>query len=371
MQRKITLILILLAFGIISKAQNQAPSVNERIFYNNNNAEFEVAPVVTFSQNAAYWENAVKADSKNETAWIALFNARLFESFTPHSRELSSERKKILTDVLKQVETNVPNSFSFYYLSYLNNQSKSEASLQLLQKAAEKNASYQEMWDDLLFSHYVKGNKKGVAEMTDNLFNSSIYSSAIMEYNQNVLSSVEKNGVIVTYGNIDSYPLLIWQEKFNIRKDVKIVCLEWLSNEKYSADIAKVLGITTESVLNVSEEKALEAILKSSKKKIYLGLTLPPAFLKKFSGQLYCTGLAMLNSSKPVSNIESLENNWTSLFKRKYLYNNDDINRNYLIPLVILYQAENDVAKKTEYRQTIDFLSNSIGANQNVEKYIR
>ncbi len=361
----------MLAFGIVSKAQNQAPSVNERIFYNNNNAEFEVAPISTFSQNATYWENALKVDSKNESAWIALFNARLFESFTPHSRDLSNERKQILADVLKQVETNLPNSFSFYYLSYLNNQSKSEASLQLLQKAAEKNSYYPEMWDDLLFSHYIKGNKKGIVEMTDNLFNSSIYSSAVMEYNQNVLSSVDKNGVLVTYGNIDSYPLLIWQEKFNIRKDVRIICLEWLSNEKYSADIAKVLGITTESVLNVSEEKALGAILKATKKKVYLGLTLPPAFLKKQSGSLYCTGLAMLYSSKPVSNIESLETNWTSLFKRKYLYNNDDINRNYLIPLVILHQAETDVAKKTEYRQTIDFLSNSIGANQNLEKYVR
>ena len=361
----------MLAFGIVSNAQNQAPSVNERIFYNNNNAEFEVAPISTFSQNATYWENALKVDSKNESAWIALFNARLFESFTPHSRDLSNERKQILADVLKQVETNLPNSFSFYYLSYLNNQSKSEASLQLLQKAAEKNSYYPEMWDDLLFSHYIKGNKKGIVEMTDNLFNSSIYSSAVMEYNQNVLSSVEKNGVLVTYGNIDSYPLLIWQEKFNIRKDVRIICLEWLSNEKYSADIAKVLGITTESVLNVSEEKALGAILKATKKKVYLGLTLPPAFLKKQSGSLYCTGLAMLYSSKPVSNIESLETNWTSLFKRKYLYNNDDINRNYLIPLVILHQAETDVAKKTEYRQTIDFLSNSIGANQNLEKYVR
>jgi hypothetical protein len=53
------------------------------------------------------------------------------------------------------------------------------------------------------------------------------------------------------------------------------------------------------------------------------------------------------------------------------LYNNDDINRNYLVPLVILHQAENDAARKTEYRQTIEFLSNSIGATQNVEKYIR
>jgi hypothetical protein len=371
MLRKISLILILLGFGIISKAQNQAPSVNERILFNNDNAEFEVAPVITFSQNAAYWENAVKADSKNETAWIALFNARLFESYTPHSRELSSERKKILSDVLKQVETNLPNSFSFYYLSYLNSQSKSEASLQLLQKAAEKNSSYQEMWDDLLFSHYIKGNKKGVAEMTENLFNSSIYSSAIMEYNQNVLSSVEKNGVLVTYGNIDSYPLLIWQEKFNVRKDVKIVCLEWLSNEKYASDVAKMLGLKTENLLNVTEEKALGALLNSTKKKMYVGLTLPPAFLKKYSGQLYCTGLAMLNSSMPVLNIESLENNWSSLFKRKYLYDNDDINRNYLIPLVILYQAEQDPNKKAEYRQTIDFLSNSIGANKNLEKYIR
>jgi hypothetical protein len=53
------------------------------------------------------------------------------------------------------------------------------------------------------------------------------------------------------------------------------------------------------------------------------------------------------------------------------LYNNDDINRNYLIPLVILFQAEQDATKKAEYRQTIDFLSNSIGANKNLEKYIR
>jgi len=126
MQRKITLILALLAFGIISKAQNQAPSVNERLFYNNDNAEFEAAPVITFSTNAAYWENEVKLNTKNEMAWVRLFNARLFESFSVHSRELSAERKKVLSDLVKQVEINLQNSFSLYYLFYINTQSKSE-----------------------------------------------------------------------------------------------------------------------------------------------------------------------------------------------------------------------------------------------------
>ena len=359
----------MIAFGVCSKAQNSAPVYDH--FQNNNNAEFELAPVITFTSNAAYWENETKKNAKNEMAWISLFNARLFESFSAHSRELSADRKKILTDVLKQVETNLPNSFSFYYLSYLNNQSKSEASLKLLEKAATLNIEYPEMWDDLLFNHYVKGNKKGVADMTEKLFNSSIYSSAIMEYNQNVLSSVEKNGVLVTYGNVDSYPLLIWQEKFNIRKDVKIICLEWLSNESYASEIAKLLGLKTGQLLNISEQKALESILKTTKKKVYLGLTLPPTFLKQYSANLYCTGIAMLYSTKTVSNLDNLRTNWSTLFKRKHLYANDDINRNYLIPLVILYQAENDVTKKTEYRQTIDFLSNSFGASQNIEKYIR
>ena len=232
------------------------------------------------------------------------------------------------------------------------------------------NPNFVEIWDDMLFKYYADGSTKKVKELSEKLFQSGVYTSGVMEYNQNMLNSVAANGILVTYGNIDSYPLLIWQQHFQVRTDVTIICLDWLTNEKYAKNISSKTKIKQNQLLGVSESEALDAIVKQGKQ-VYFSLTLPPQFSKKYSNELYCTGLAMLYSKAPVANLESLKSNWNDLFKKDFIQNNEDINSNYLIPLVILYQSEMDATKKADYKLRIEQSAARFGESATTKKFVR
>lgn len=365
------LAIVLVMFGLHALAQNAAPSVNyEYNLFNNTNAELKIAEPLVFQSNANFWQAELQRNAKNEQAWINYYQAVKFESFKDHSRDVDDATQAKLDKILADTKQNVANSFADNYLSYLNTGNKSQQSLSFLEKAYAINPNFVEIWDDMLFKYYSEGSTKKVKELSAKLFESGVYTSGLMEYNQNVLNSIAPNGILVTYGNVDSYPLLIWQQHFNIRSDITIICLDWLTNEKYAKSISSKTKIKQNQIFGVSESAALDAIAKQGKQ-VYFSLTLPPQFSKKFSNELYCTGLAMLYSKNPVANVQSLKSNWEQLFKKDYLLSSEDINRNYLIPLVILYQTEQDVTKKADYKLRIEQIAERYGESATTKKFVR
>ncbi|MDG5815723.1 hypothetical protein QA601_11580 [Chitinispirillales bacterium ANBcel5] len=56
---------------------------------------------------------------------------------------------------------------------------------------------------------------------------------AYLDYGYNLLSSCQKNGILLTSGGIDTYAALYWQIVSNYRRDVTVICLQNLDNKKF------------------------------------------------------------------------------------------------------------------------------------------
>lgn len=299
-------------------------------------AEMEVVNNATYTSLAQTWENAVKRDPSNSNAWLNLFKSRLYENYTDHSRKVSDFSRKQLEQIVSSIAQNLPNSFTYHYCNYLLLR-KTDDGLAALASAYGAAPQQTELFDDMMFYNIRYFNEQRLTQFALQTDAAGTYNAAIMEYNRNVLLSAEQNAVVVTYGTQDTYPLLILQYARQMRKDVRIVCMEWLVNENYRTSTAAQLGISAKLSAD-NDAQNLNALLQVNQAAVYVGLTLPPALIAEHKKELYCTGLLMKYSKQPLVNIATLQYAWEQLFTKQYLTGGEPITANYLMPMVQLYE---------------------------------
>jgi hypothetical protein len=328
--------------------------------------EFNELPASTYSSEAIKWEEAVKLNKSDENAWLNLYKSKRYESYTEHSRKINKDKQKELDEIIIKMNESVPNSFGYHYAKYLNG-AKSDESFNHLKAAFQINPNEPELFDDMLCDAVIRNNAQDIKTYAEKVSTTGLYNAAEVEYNRNVLNSIEQNGVLLTYGNVDTYPIIMMQQLQNFRKDVTVVCLEWLNNGVYKRQVAQLFNIPEKSV-------AYEKILATNTGRgVYVGLTLPPDMIRKNGGKLYCTGLTMKYSEVPLQNLESLAYNWEFLFAKNKINTNDQINKNYLLPLVLLkeYYTQNGKGEEASaVQQSALQIAERFSANNVIKKYI-
>lgn len=307
-----------------------------------------------YANEAGWWRDYLKSHEKDENAWLNYYKATRYTNYTEQSREISKNRQAELDRLLAQMKKAIPESFAYNYSAYLNGNKTNDA-YTYLDKAYNQNPNSPELWDDMLSKAVIHSDNSDIEKFSRKLSDSGIYNTAEVTYNRNVLSSVEQNGILVTNGNVDTYPVLMMQQLQSYRKDVRIICLEWLANETYSKTVSEWLK------LKISEDIQLSDILASSSgKAVYMSLTLPPDDIAKYSANLYCTGLAMKYSKTALDNVPVLVSNWEKLFDKTAIQSTEDINKNYLIPLVLLKQYYKTSSAKKEQQDEVKFYFESV-----------
>lgn len=275
----------------------------------------------------------------NESYWLEYFNLTKSKQSRKKGRELPDSLQKTLSKIAEECKNYIPNSYTSNFINY-ENLGKTKEGLVFLDKAYAINPN-PTLYDDKLAQAVIQNDKASISNFAGKLENANIFNAQVMQYNKNVLQSVSQNGFLITYGFEDTYPLLILQEKKSFRKDVKIICMDWLVNEEYYNKIKSELGL--KSTNYVSEMKFLVDLLKAKPSNLYLALTLPPHLISSLEAKLFCTGLAMKLSINGFNNLDVLRANWTQKFELSEILKAEKINTNYLIPLLILKKAEPNV----------------------------
>lgn len=252
-----------------------------------------------------------------------------------------------------ELKVKAPNSFDYQYLKYINSpaEDKDYVALNNAYKVSSNNkevqfemAKYYELSNDVL-------NKKELCKKL-----STSLSQGLKEYAYNVLMSVEQNGILITYGEDDTYPIWILQELENVRKDVKVLNYDLLINSNYRNEQQDKLGIKLSKKYKKNIDILKDVATKNSNKKVYYSLTVSHLILKQLKSNLYSTGLALKYSESKFSNTEILKSNWENSFKKEVLKtetkSNVDlkIEMNYLLTLVQLskYYKRNNLEDEYE-----------------------
>lgn len=259
-------------------------------------------------------------------------------SATSKSVDVVAQRK--MDNIVSELEQTNSFSLEFHKIKYINGNHDVQL-FEHLAKAYAINPKDQEVLQLMISFYDIKGDEVRRNKICKELKAVKPFSNETYTYLKNVLNSIPKNGVLITHGTLDTYPLFILKEVDGFRKDVTIVSLDLLQSQEYRERLKKMNFHIPKST--VVDTKFLKRFCElNEQRNIYLSLTIPKNYFKEIPSNIYITGLAFKYSKSTISNVIELKKNWSSfdkgLFEKETKPNNESVEliSNYLLPLIVL-----------------------------------
>lgn len=298
-------------------------------------------------------------------------------SNSPKSRSIADEDQQKLNNLVSKMESTNALSFEYNLAKYVNG-NHDVANFSYLNKAYELNKNSQEAVQLMLAYYEITSDKNKRKEFSQQLKALNVFSKETYAYLKNVLNSVPVNGILITHGSLDTYPIFVLMDTESFRTDVRVVSLDFLQSEAYRSKIKNQgVSLPESTVINTAYFKNLCDLNKV--KQLYLSFTIPKNYFQEIQSNLYVSGLSFQYSPVKKNNMEILIINWNkfdkSIFEFESAPNNESkqLISNYLVPLVLLkkhYQKENKFGKAEEMGAYISKVAEWKSKEKTVEKIL-
>ena len=348
-----------------------------------------------YKEQASAWKREIEKDPKNPNSWYNYYYVYRNLLFMDTTDKRSYEEKSaFFKKMSNDMERNIPNTYEFNLCKWMIGGFDMKL-LPYLKKAAQLGENRTEHLDYMINIGETERNIKDRDLYSIKKFEAGLFSAGIINYNYNVLMGLEKNAILITEGDNDTYPAWLLQAQ-GVRKDVTILNLFLINGlTDYRDKIFKELGVSkweqdaeTNAAMSEKEKdkfrkQIIEHISRNTKNyPVYVALTAAcnEKNLETIKQHLYLTGLAYLYSTKPIDNLAFLKRHFEQSFALDYLDKTfyQDLspqmvklaNSNYIVPMLTLYdhyknagdeQKQNwirakvtAVAKGTEFETSVE-----------------
>jgi hypothetical protein len=320
------LVLAILIVGVVIGQEVKRQTV-KRITQADHNLEW-------YQTQKKLWKEEVVRNPKSEEAWRNYYEASRGElhksAGNPHGTKSPAMK------IVNEMEKNIPNTFTFYHCKA--NQSSGEKGYEkYLIKAYEKEPNNIITYENLIVYYEMNGKISKRQEIVNKLYEYGEVSVGFLNQSYNLLMTADKNGIIITAGDNDTYAMWVLQDVFKIRTDVIVVNRWMIKDSTYANVLIKRLG----SKFTKSEKKRLiidpknfdseihkkhtsefiKIISSKLERKVYLAQT---AWLKGLYGledKFYNVGLAFQFSETDIDNIALAKRNYHKRYRLDYLLN--------------------------------------------------
>ena len=150
---------------------------------------------------------------------------------------------------------------------------------------------------------------------------------ALYHMAEDILLSVDRNGILIAAGEMDAYPVWVEQYANDDRNDVLTIDQRLLGDAAYRARMWQ--RAAAEGVVPKSASEFIDGLYTATKRPVFLSLAVGQPLAAKYSAQLYVTGLAMRMSATPAGDPNLLESRWRAMHKPT---DAGPLSGNYLVP---------------------------------------
>ena len=374
------IMLIVLSFSFLTPAHSQKP---EKVY----SIVKTVKPFDWYLSQAVLWKKEIDQNRKNADAWLNFYTAnRMAGKINKEAWEKKKGPGYMETDeIVKEMEKEVPGSFEYNYVRTWNDGFRIAESEKYLFKAYELDPGRPEIYGSLVNYYEMRREKGKEEEICKKWFNSNEMSPGLLNYNYNVLQSLEDNSIIITNGDNDTYPLWILQYASGLKKSVMVVNIHLIMVESYRKKLFAENNIP-EFIQPAEEQELQKAIINhlisQSGRTVYFANTLSPGYYTAFEKDLYIVGLVFRYSKENFDNIAVARNNYEKNYLLDYLridFRNDEsksvmnsMNMGY-IPLFIKlynhYRLSGESEKAKEIKQFSLIIAKNGDPEANVEEW--
>lgn len=380
---------ILLAFTCNHGQSQQAkPEKVLRIVY-------EIKSNEWYEQQAKLWKKELEKNPKNPEAWVNYYNANRYAHFENIDTE---EKQAKLAKIIEDMGKAIPGTFEYYLFKHRNKHDLWDVSI--LEKAYQLQPDRPETFDEFITHYEATGKEDKVSEFYEKWYKSKDISPWLLNYNYNVLMSLEQNAILFTNGDNDTYPERMLQEVKGVREDVTVINIpmSWvqpfierkLKEKDITIDIEEFKQKIFDSDLKKPaspihryiQELAKMLAEKYPEMPIYFALTVYEHHIKDIKDDLYIVGLAYRYSSNRIDNLALLKKNLEKNFRLDYLkydwYNETypgkrlmaQIQMNYVAPMIMLaehYKKSGEEGKAHEWKNRALELAKQAGNKKAVK----
>jgi hypothetical protein len=316
-----------------------------------------------YEQQAALWKEVVEQDGQNAFAWYNYFMASKYSNF----RKKVEIYKGITDGILAEMKNHLPDSYEYNYLMYYNG----DRDLKYLEKAYKTDPDRPDALYEFILHYEKNDDKEKLKKYCRELYKTRDITPGLLNYNYNVLASTEKNAILFTNGDNDSYPAWVLQNTFNIRNDVSILNLHltFIDRDYFERKLSeKGIDLNVHAFADKDMSLFLKDCANALSQKypenpVYIASTVYSGSTKQIKEQLYLIGLALKYSPERFDNIASIKQNLDNNFRLDYLeydwYSDlylfesglDRLHVNYVVIFIKMAEAYHDSGNLSEARK--------------------
>ena len=348
MKKSSIIILSILTAGLFSFADPALSQKPEKVY----SFVKVVKPLDWYLTQAVLWKKEIDKKRKNAEAWLNFYTANRMASKTDKD---AWEKKKgpgfmQPDDIVKEMEKEIPESFEYNEVRVWNDGYQTDNNAKYILKAYSLDPDRPETYPSLMNYYEMKRDRENEAVICKKWYDSKDESPNLLNYNYNVLMSLEDNGIIITNGDNDTYPLWILQYALGIKKNVMVVNINLITVDDYRKKLFeenRIPADTIRALESPQQEAIIQHLIAKSNRPVYFANTLYTGYYKNFQKDLYLVGLAFKYSKENFDNMAVTRNNYERHFLMDYLRFSfqkdlsetvmDGMNMGYLPFLIKLY----------------------------------
>jgi hypothetical protein len=344
----------------------------------------EVREISWYETQQKLWKAEIDKNKTNADAWYNYFSAtRALKnlSYTDETGVLLKKYQEQCNQIADDALKTIPNTFEANHIKFWNGDLMKESAY--LFKANEISPNDPRAFDGMMVHYELDRNKMKFEEFAGKCFKSNGIPGGILNWAHNLLAEVDKNAVILTFGDNDTYAAWIVQGAKQFRKDVTIINTSLIMIEEYRTKLFKELGYP-ELTINETDDwdenhkKVLQHIFNGSRPS-YVSATGVGQLQDQFGEKLFVTGLAYKYSESTFDNISIIQRNYEKRYlldhlKETFTYNISDkklvdFNSTYLPSLLKLYkhyQESEESLRMAELEKLIISISEESGQQSEI-----
>ncbi len=273
---------------------------------------------------------------------------------------IPAPNKEELERIATEIEHRAPNSFEAhmanYYLEF-----PAPSAYMHLDLAMAKDRERPELVGPMLGNAVRKGIVNELRVTAREFKQRGEVADGLWHLADDILLTLETDAVLITAGEMDTYPLLVRQYAEGHRQDVLVVDQRSLVDRAYRQRVwekIKARGIVPEI-----PSEFLKALPLATQRPVYYSLALGPEAVSALKEQLYIIGMVVRHSSSNYDNIQLLERNWKMMHKSTEA---GPLARNYLLPgsvLLLHYRSIGDERNAALMEHELRVMARALGAS--------
>ena len=346
-----------------------------------------VKPFEWYAQQSQEWKNVINEDPLNAEAWFNFYKAnRMAKLLDPEEyRKRLGKDLYQLESIVKTAEQKIPGTFEAAYIKIWNMENYFTEK-ELLEETYQKFPDRYELYEKMIVLYELNRDLKNRKKFNEMLYSKDpVLSQGILNYNYNVLMSTEKDAIIITQGDNDTFPIWMLQDVFGIRKDIRALNISLLTMEDYRVNIFTELNIPQLKIdwNKINESKDQYALFRSiidhlatkqDRYPLYIAASVNTGYYSTIQENIHISGLAFRYDPSEFDNTAYLVRNFESRFHldhlRQRFYRDfsqsilNTLNLNYL-PMLLELKQHYEILNDDKKIDTINKIVKNIAANSN------